>query len=361
MRIVHAGGTMGPPSNITAHMSLFKLMAERDILLGLVRRVTPVSAFLQFDRTEVEWPLTSFSKEQRRALVGGRVVELKRQDEQTFALKILAAPAGAEGEGKSLAPPQLEQVLVELNIPPTSEAVLVAQGLLDRGFAIQEELVWSLLPWAERGQLEEAFLLLQAKYPLRPELLSLVRQSRGRSAGDALHLQARASLPPDLQELFASPSWETRAKWSDRLSEGEIFKTLVRLLVEERLAESLINQQSGLSEYVFALPFLRNDDLYASWVRIARDDGSRRRAVQPEETSFYIELQMPSATLGIVGAELCVQGKDVNIVLRVEDEMAARVQGDLELLEQELATAGWSVTGIKVGGWKHAQSRSFTL
>ena len=359
INIQQSGGTVHRPSNDTVH-TLLKLLAEQKVLRGTVLRVTPSSIFifLRNEETEVELPLLS----QGRSLVPGQVVELTKEDE-SVALKILPNQSSVEVsvERQALHPKQLEQVLLELNIPPTEEAILVAQGLMERGFPLQESLVWSLLPWAEKGQLEEAFLILQARFPLKRELLAMVRQLKARPVSDAILAGARESLPPDLQELLEHPNLESRTRWGKRFSEGETFKALARLLVEERFVEALLGRQnsSNQSEYVLALPFLRKDALHATWVRITRDETTTQEDGK-ERKSFRIELEIPTSTLGLVGAELFVQGKTVEVTLKPEKQ-PERVEHALEELEQELGAAGWNLRGLKVRGWPDAQGSGITL
>lgn len=62
----------------------------------------------------------------------------------------------------------LKDALLALDIRPTEEAQLAAAGLLERGFPLQKEYLRALLPWAQRGKLEEALQLLQARFPSRP-------------------------------------------------------------------------------------------------------------------------------------------------------------------------------------------------
>lgn len=352
-------GKLHSPVPNTVH-TLLKLLAEVDVLRGTVRRVTPSSIFfvLQNEETEMELPLPL----QGRSLAPGQGVELTKED-GGLALKMLPHQPFTQVsvDQHTLGSKQLEQVLVELNIPPTEEAVLVAQGLLDRGFPLQESLVWSLLPWAEQGQLEEAFLVLQAKFPLKAELLAMVGQWKARPVGDALLAGARESFSPDLQELLEQPSLESRTRWSKRPFEGESFKALARLLIEERFVESLLDGQSNLnqSEYVLALPFLREDDLYATWIRITRDKTTSKDEDEGEK-SYRVELTIPTSTWGLVGAELFVQGKAVTGTLKVSKQ-PERMEGALKELELELGAAGWNPRELKVRGWADAQGSGITV
>ncbi len=349
-----AGGQLSPPTN-TMVQTLAKLLAEHDVLPGLVRRVTPSSVWVRISEKDIELPLKGYP------LTSGQVVEISR-DGQTITLKTLIGQSASHGEAeqKALTPTQLGEVLVELNIPPTTEAVRVAEGLVERGFPLQEALVWSLLPWAEEGQLEEAFLALQAKYPLKQEVLAVAGRLKERHVGEPILTAAREDLPSDLKELFFKPNLGNRTNWHKRFPEGKVFKALARLLVEERLAESLLNREmSPHHEYLLAIPFLRKDDLYASWVRITRDDPDVG-ADGEEHNSFRLELEIPTATLGVVGAELFVAGRSVAINLRVE-EGSNDLQLALEDLRQELHASGWNLRELQVRGWDDAQSGSITI
>ncbi len=351
MRVNLQSGLLNLPANNIVQM-LTRLLAEHGVLQGVIRHVSSSSVFvfLQAKEMEIELPLPS----QGYSLVPGQFVELTKQDGTIF-LKVLPDHVIEAELGQDfIMPRQLEQVLVELNIPPTDEAVLVAQGLVERGFPVQESLVWSLLPWAEVEQLEEAFLALQAKYPLKPEILTLIRQFRGRDGEAPILIGARDEAPPDLQELLAEPNLEGRARWSDKFSEGELFKSLARLLVEERLVESL----SAQSEYILALPFFRDRDLYASWVRIKEEDSSE--SDNREEKGVRVELQIPTATFGMVGAELRVQGRTVALTLSVH-EHAERLEVALDALGQELVKEGWHPRELQVRRWEDAESSRLTL
>lgn len=348
-----------PSKNLT--QVLIRLLAEHDVLRGVVTRVTPasVSVLLHAKDVEVELPLKGHS------FIEGQLVEITRPDEQAIAVKLLAPNSdwqtAVTSEQRVLVTSQLEQVLVELNIPPTEEAVLVGQGLLERGFALQESLVWSLLPWAEAGQLEEAFMLLEARYPLNPELVAMVRSMKGKSPEEPILRDVRQSLPPDLQRLLERPSMDGRVRWSRRFSEGETFKALARLLVEEKFVESIINREHAPNrfDHVFALPFLQGDDLYAAWVRISREEQTEREN-ENEDTCHRIELEIPTATLGMVGLELIVQGKRLDVTLLI-DQPTEQIEDAMVELRRELATSGWNLRELKVRRWADAQGSRITV
>jgi hypothetical protein len=227
---------------------------------------------------------------------------------------------------------------------------MVAQGLLQRGFPLQKDLLWRLLPWAEREQLEEAFQLLQARFPLEPSLVEMVAQLRARDVSRPLFPGVKNELSSELQELLKHPSWEGRRSWGDKFADGELFKALIRLVVEERFLEAL---SPG---FVFALPFLLGDDLWVSWVRIAKDDDSQSKEAGAGTTSenLKVELQIPTINLGLVEVELWVREKALRIDFQVDDS-GAKVLGEcVEQLKRELATSGWEQTQIGIGGRDHA-------
>lgn len=323
--------------------TLTKLLGEQVALRAVVRRVSPSAVWVETGEHDLELPLPGVS------LVAGQVVELTRQDDQTIALRVVADPATNVPEGvvPVRTPAELSQVLLEMNVPPTEEALLVAEGLLARGFPLQESLLWSLLPWAERGQLTEAFLALQAKFPLKPEVLALAKQLQNQDLDKPILTRARDGLPPELENFLTKPSLENRARWSSRLGEGKLFKALARLLVEERFRESLLNDQTN---HLFALPFLRGEDLYAAWLRITRDQ--RDETEKDEDSgvqSFQIELEIPTETFGLVRAELSIRGKEVSIIFSSEEGLHSG-EASLQELALELQEAGWSVKTLQVRG-----------
>ncbi|NMB19934.1 MAG: hypothetical protein GX979_03645 [Firmicutes bacterium] len=355
MRIHLAGGKLGlPPNNMV--QVLDKLLEEHGILRGVVRRVNATSILVELAETEVELPVRGAS------VTVSQIVEITRQDPETIALRALPdQPTVLPEIEPSRTSMQLEQALLDMNVPPTPEAILVAEGLLEGGFPLQEPLIWSLLPWAEKGQLAEAFLALKAKFPLRTEVLTMVQRFQGRDIAEPILTEAREELPSDLQALFAEPSLDNRARWSNKLAEGKLFKVLVRILVEERFVEALLNREAdpGQSEHLFALPFIRKDDLYAGWLRITRENPDKQ-GEGAKEQSFRLELQIPTAAFGIVVAEVLVAGRNVSVILRAEggfDEAELALQE----LAEELQDAGWTIRELEIRGRDDAEGRSITL
>lgn len=334
---------------------LAKLLARQGTLRALVRRLGSSSIFLKVhlgDRqVEVEVPL------QGHVLTPGQLLELTLHDEHSIYLKVLEPPGPAVEVD---APSQLEHVLAELNIPPTEEAILVAKALVDRGFPLQESLVWSILPWAEQGFLEEAFLALEARFPLKQEVLTMIRHLVSKSVREPILTEA-SEIPTDLLEPFKRPSLENRTLWENRLSGGEAFKALARLLVEERFVEAFLSRQGSPHQftYVFALPFLRQDNLYAGWLRITRDSPAAKEGGDLP-MSFRIELQIPTASLGLVDVELVVEGKEVSATLSLEAQ-PADIKAAIEAFGQELNEAGWQLRKLQVRRWSDAEGSGFTL
>ena len=356
MRIHLAGGKLSlPPNNMV--QVLDKLLEEHGILRGVVRRVNATSILVELAETEVELPVRGAS------VTVSQIVEITRQDPETIALRALPdQPTVLPEIEPSRTSMQLEQALLDMNVPPTPEAILVAEGLLEGGFPLQEPLIWSLLPWAEKGQLAEAFLALKAKFPLRTEVLTMVQRFQGRDIAEPILTEAREELPSDLQALFAEPSLDNRARWSNKLAEGKLFKALVRLLVEERFVEALLNREAdpGQSEHLFALPFIRKDDLYAGWLKITRENPDKQGKGAKEQRSFRLELQIPTAAFGIVLAEVLVAGRNVSVILRAEggfDEAELALQE----LAEELQDAGWTIRELEIRGRDDAEGRSITL
>lgn len=352
---INIGGHKLPLPLDNATQTLAELLAEGTVLSGEIRRLTPSTGFvlLQNGELEVEIPLPL----EGHSLAVGQVVELMQQGERGIALRIVASDTTDTlprlGE-QTLTTSQLEQVLVELNIPAIPETIRVAEGLVQRGFPLQKALVWSLLPWAEKGLLEEAFLALQAKFPLQARLLEAIKDFRARPQQQPVLQEARSELAPDLQETFAKPNWESRSSWSTKFSEGKVFKALARLVVEEQFAEALNNSQGGLNqfEYVFALPFLRENDLYAAWVRISQEQNAQSREGDLQKT-FRVELEIPTTSFGLVEAELIVAGKNVTLILKPE-EQSQLMENSLATLEEELEELGWNLSKLEMAGWSDA-------
>ena len=68
--------------------------------------------------------------------------------------------------------------MIELNVPPSKEAVIAAESLMKLGLPLREENLFAVLPWAEQGQLEAVLPLLQGGFPLLPELVELMEHPR---------------------------------------------------------------------------------------------------------------------------------------------------------------------------------------
>lgn len=339
MRIEFAGRAIPLQAGKTGFEQLFKLLAKQATLTALIKRVSPGSLVLEIGDTEFKLPLAAFAASTRKeAFIPGRIIKIERRGEKTLAFALPdSALESIVPEGETPIFGSLEEHLAELGIDRSEQAVFTARTLLENGFPLEKELVLALLPWAERGELAEALVLLKARFPLKRGLIEIVR--RLPSGGAARRLLSHATdLPAALREALAAPSFANRAAWSGKVTRGEVFKVLCYLLAQERLLEALA-VQAGRSELIFALPFLRADDLHACWVRIARDrDGA---GTEQGEIPLCIELEIPTTALGIVGARLVVLGKNVTLSLQVAGEDHALWQRAAQELREDLATAGW--------------------
>lgn len=345
MRIQFLGEPLGSPSGLTDLVDLDKLFAQHSVLRGKILRLTSSTLVLQVQQLEVEFDLQNVADNMRLTLQEGLIVELQRLDETTLSLKLPTTQG--EGITNEVGNSPLSQVLVDLGVPPTQASLEVSQGLLQRGFGLKKELIWLLLPWAEQGKLDEAFLLLQARFPLKPSLVELVARGKGRTKGEPIYAQAKSNLPEELQELFQKPSWESRRAWTDKFVEGGIFKALVRLVVEERFLDALS------SDFVFALPFLQGEDLQASWVRISREDEGQQseNEMQP---SFKVELEIPTLNFGLICVKLIVRGKNLALHFRAETLGQLSLESALNSLQEELTTCGWTLVKVNLRGWEDA-------
>lgn len=366
MHINFVGGNVGLPLNLGSQELLTQLLSEQGAFLATIKKLTPHSILLKVENGELELPLAQSTKEQRAELAPGSLVRIEMFQEQTLVMTKVppSKPQSFDPREGFAIPAQLDEALVELNIPATPTTIAVARALLEGGFALQEKLVWALLPWAENGQLEKVLPLLQAKFPLTPELVEVVEEVRHREGEQALLPKIREQLSPEFQESLTRPRWENRAKWSNKPQDREAVQRLVKLLVEERFVESLLNQQAHLGEHVFALPFLLNDDLYTSWVRIAQE---QRPAEGSTERGFRIQLAIPTSHFGLVEADLAVWGKNIRLTLWVDGVDPENMAGALPNLEGELIAQGWEPSSLMVlrgprkGGLGDAESSSLAL
>lgn len=325
--------------------SLTELFAGRQTLMGIVARITPTSVFLRLAQAELEVPLARLGGELQDLLREGQPVVLHGEDGAVI-LEAAAQPPAAPGpEGSVVSTQTLKDALLALDIRPTEEAQLAAAGLLERGFPLQKEYLRALLPWAQRGKLEEALQLLQARFPFTPELVELVSEVREKPISQPLWEQAVEELPPELQEALRHPSLRSRAELGGTMREGRPLRALARLLAAERLIQfhGAATQGEG-REFVFSLPFLKGQDLFASWVRIARD----AETPQAEEQAFRLEMLLPTDSFGMVRAELFVLGRSVRLHLEAEKNHHS-LAAQAEELQVELGAAGWQLGEVKVG------------
>lgn len=332
----------------TTNNQLMQQLAEGP-LLGVVKRVSAHSIILQIAQREVEWPLVELTKEQRSALLPKAVVELSFSNDGGLRLHILPdAELETTQPLQSVKTRELSQVLVELNIPATEETLLVAERLLQQGFPLQEQTLWAVLPWAERGLLAEAIMLLKADFPLKHEFIEILEDQYSSKVDEPLLQNGIENLPSELMSSFSSPKWDNRKNWSTHLKEGDLFKVLARLLVEESLQDVLLQSQSDASQkFTFALPFVLDGNLHSAWVRIFRENKKSNQMVE-EEDEFRLELEIPTRTMGVVVANLHIQSEKVNIFFQVEKNDEAFAEESLSIFKEELHDSGWMLTNVDV-------------
>lgn len=340
--------------------SLFENLSETNPPPAIIKQITNHSFVLEVNRQVFELPLSETDLAIFNRVEVGDLLELRVEAEITLVLQPILQPEPVGEEGMQIVlPEQLETVLLELNIPPTTEAMLVAQKLVEDGFALKDDLIWALMPWAEEGHLEEALLLLKAKFPLKQALVEVVQGLKERSPKELIVPRAEEDMSTEVKELLRSPRLEHQTKWSRELGLGETAKTLARLLVEANLLETI------LDEYIFAVPFLQNNDLRSAWVRIFREKRSFK-GKHEEGKQFLVEIQIPTLNFGVVGALLKLQGKALDVTLKLESDVAD-LAFPLVDLQEELEEAGWEVkklvleTKDEKEGWVYAKSSGFAL
>lgn len=340
--------------------SLFENLSETNPPPAIIKQITNHSFVLEVNRQVFELPLSETDLAIFNRVEVGDLLELRVEAEITLVLQPILQPEPVGEEGMQIVlPKQLETVLLELNIPPTTEAMLVAQKLVEDGFALKDDLIWALMPWAEEGHLEEALLLLKAKFPLKQALVEVVQGLKERSPKELIVPRAEEDMSTEVKELLRSPRLEHQTKWSRELGLGETGKTLARLLVEANLLETI------LDEYIFAVPFLQNNDLRSAWVRISREKRSFK-GKHEEGKQFLVEIQIPTLNFGVVGALLKLQGKALDVTLKLESDVAD-LAFPLVDLQEELEEAGWEVkklvleTKDEKEGWVYAKSSGFAL
>lgn len=333
----------------TTDDQLIKLLTEGSSL-AVVKRVSAHSVILQIDHREVEWPLVELTEAQRNVLVSKAVVKLSFSDDYGLRLHVLSDELHEVDQPlHSVKTRELSQVLVELDIPATEETLLVAQSLLEQGFSLQKEILWALIPWAERGLLDEAIMLLQAGFPLKHDFIEIMEKRYGNKLGEPLVQDSVETLSPELMKFFSSPKWDNRKNWANHFREGDLFKVLARLLVEERLQDIVLQSKPDISQsFVFALPFALDGNLYSAWVKIFRENRNSEEVVEQGEEAFHLELEIPTLTMGVVVANLHIQSGKVNILFKVERNDEAFAEEHLSIFEQELSDSGWVLTNVNV-------------
>lgn len=368
MRVEFAGRAFQLQPNDTGSAQLMKLLAEQGRLTALIKRVSPSSLILEMAGQELRLPL-GFLHVQKGSLIPGAEIEIERRGEGTLAFTILGPVTGLDAV-KDEAPSfsSLAEHLGQLGMEATDGTLTAAEALLSEGYPVTGDLVRGLLPWIERGELAEALILLRARFPLNSKLVEAIKEL-GENAEPGRPLLHSVNLEPEEGEALARSrvlevledltegSTPNRAAWLEKDLPRDIIKSLSTLFVQERLLETLA-EQSGV---VFALPYLVGEDLKACWLRITRDERDRQSEQVETTGPFRIELEIPTETLGTVGAELYVTGKNVNLSLQIAEEDLSLWQAGAEELERQLSELGWRLGRVEIGGWADEEGSRFTL
>lgn len=325
------------------------LVPGKGKLVGQVQRLTPLAVVVRLEQGELELPLANLSSQLRAALREGLIVELQRsQGQVSLTINSLSQQPVPQEQQLELSLGTLAEALEAMAIRPTAEALQAAQGLLDRGFPLQKDYLRLLLPFALQGKLEEALLLLEAGFPVRPALVELVTELKAKPAAELLSKRIGDEIPPDLQEQQSLPSSDGRAAIAARLGEGRALKALVRQLAAEQFLNSLLNHRSGDSgTFVFFLPFVKGTDLKATWIKVGREGEGKTRS--EGDHIVKLEFLLPTDSFGVVTGTLLVLDRNVSLSLIVERNQAV-LSGQLAELERELAVTGWKLGEVKVSG-----------
>lgn len=313
--------------------------------LAVIKRVSAHSIILQIGSKEVGWPLAKLTEKEKAMLVPKAVVELSFSHDYGYRLDVLSDEEVPETRihGENVITRELSEVLVELDIPATEATLLIAKTLLEQGFSLKKEMLWDLLPWAERGLLNEALELLKADFPLRFEFLDILVNQSNAKVQEPLLKNVIRDLPLEVVELFTVPKWENRKNWAKHLGEGETFKVLARLLTEERLLEAVAQAGKDNSlNFVFALPFMLEDNLHAGWVRVyVKEDTDE--AEHQNEKGIRLNLEIPTLSMGLVTVDLHILDNKVNITFSVERNKKAFPESSLAVFRDELSGSGWDL------------------
>ncbi|NLJ79838.1 MAG: hypothetical protein GX335_02315 [Firmicutes bacterium] len=336
--------------------------AGETVLEGVITKVAFDRFFLRLEKGEISLSLEGLSPEQRALLQEGRILAVSRGDPGSIRLKE-TQPAVQGGDAAVTLSPGLQEVLQDLGIRPGPTVNQTAEGLLQSGLPLKKGLILDLLPWAEQDRLREALLLVRAGFPLTLELVQAVERLR-----EDEPLLSGEQLSLELQELLKNPDWQTRGRLAKRLSGGPAAESLASLFVQERVLESLLNQDALSPHFVFALPFLLGTDLRTSWVFIKKKDKEKGPEEKKGGDRFRIELQIPTASLGMVRAHLGIAKRKAELVFYVEREQSRAVlEAALTTLGRRLLELGWVPEVLKVKsvpeeGWAdNEKSCGFTL
>lgn len=366
MEVKLFGGEERPFMDAESWDSLLSVLNQDQPVVATVKRITSQSVLLKIGTRNWELPLNKLEAEQGKQLSAGDQVQLKLlSSERLLINKTGYHPIYENPKETPLIPSSIQEAVLELGVPanPTTEAV--AEALLKGGFALKEQLIWALVPWAEQGLLESAILLLQAKFPLTLELVEAVERFKERGPQQALLENVKENLSPELQETLEKPTWENRGKISTKAQDLKVLQGLTELVVEENFVQSLFNRNNLETEYVFSLPFLLGSDLHTSWVRIKPEQENQENAKQ--EPKFRIDLLIPTLSCGLVETELVVWGKSLRLTLWMENADFELMEDQLSLLKQELIGQGWTPSSLSIlegpreGGFAHAKSGCFTI
>lgn len=344
---------------------LLSLLERDEVLFATVTKLTDhQSLVLKIGNRHWDLALDHLELEQVKQLVGTDVKLELFAHGRLLITKVDSSAPYVEPKDASLVRGSIKDSLLELNIPSTPSTEAVAHALIKGGFPLKEQLIWSLVPWAEQGLVEQAVLLLRAKFPLTGELVEVVKEFQDQQAGEDLLANIAPKLSPELRKGLSKPAFENRTKISPKQEDFVVIRSFLKLATKEKLIQALLTD-SNQEEYVFALPFLLKNDLDTSWVRIK---GDREDAANVFKENFSIDFLLPTLNFGLVEGELVVVGrKEVQLNLWLEEGDQPFVADKLAILRAELLEQGWNpqsftvLQGPRQGGFSHEKGSCFTL
>ena len=320
---------------------LLTLLGGKKIVEGVVERVSTDTIVLRAAGQTVELP--QFSVENLPvplSLSRGQRVELSLVEGEKLRIRVIPPPTDARGPVFDVQE-RAEQVLIELNIPPSKEAVMAVESLIKLGWPLREELVLAVLPWAEQGQLEAVLPLVQGGFPLLPELAVLLEHPRPFGPEESFTLEQKL---PELGQVLGNPHVSAfRQQLAEKLKGGKDTAPFTKVFLQERLLESLVNQRGNGTQFVFAWPVLIGEKVFPGWIRVwKKPDKEKRHANTPPTGRFHIELHLPTATLGVVYVEITVDHKRLTCQFAAENPtVKKRLEEGLNSLTKELTIQGW--------------------